>query len=216
MVRVRRVGLDKLSQLTIDAAKDWEGFDISHLGKIDPTAIGTFDLVQAVPYVISTGGVDDQLVEDNEYNLCNEAYLRVGQKKTLTRLYLVKFGVKMYKHGSPTGRVYFRVRDATTDDIVIEKDLMDASELPASGTWCAWTNPTPLAVLLNGTYRLGVEFAGGDANNYVSVGVTLADVKAGECLSDYPSPTGPWQDAPACDMSYHLTTYGISCLAHYS
>lgn len=178
----------------------WADLDIA-LNKVKLPTPETSDYVS--PSAASESSATETLLDSQTqgtgvYNLYSSGYTRVAQRKTVNdEVSALEF--ELYKVGSPSGNVYFRVRKISDDSVLAEKNWGDAANLQTSATWEKATFDSP--VTINQEVRLCVEYSGGDSSNYVRARARLADVKSGEYLSEY---SGSWTDQTSLDLKYKL------------
>lgn len=144
---------------------------------------------------------------------------RFGLSKTINKL-----SFKLKKTGTPTGtNVVFRVRDATTEDILASVNYA-ISSITSGGGWCTATLATPLEVDLPLTFPGGVATGGlwiycehtdGTATDYVSVAYNSFGMKGNEWFMVIGSVLGPveFTDLDLASKVYYADA-GIGVFSH--
>ncbi|GAI62619.1 unnamed protein product [marine sediment metagenome] len=111
------------------------------------------------------------------------APIRAGQRLTIPNRRVTKLGFWLFKTGSPTGVITFRIRRLVGDVVLLEKDWGDAADLTTTKTYYEVVFDTPTIIDEN-VYILA-EFSGGSLGNEVEYCFRASDVKADEYLVLY-------------------------------
>jgi hypothetical protein len=152
-----------------------------------------------------TGGSLTQVYGNNSYSF--QAGMRVAERVSASAIggklvTSVKFS--LYKYGSPTGTVYFRIRRVDNDEIIATLWSADVSQLPNS-----WIYPQPSCELYMPTdtdVRFSIEFIGtSDSNNYLYTSGYGNQVAWG-VYSTYSD--GVWSDDSSKDMYIYIYCKG--------
>ena len=200
-----------LSQLEINAAKDWAGMAISNLGRLDIASLGGVPCVFPTSYEYQAASNHNQVSTPVSARLYAGALIRVGQRKTYSDVVLTKFAFFLQKVGAPPGNYYYRIRKVVDDSLVLEKDMGLASALGAAA-WIDYNIPFADRVLLDGEYRLCVEYSEGNAGNCIRAYYTTGDPIGGERMCRYIT---AWSDDPLNDMGYKTTHASLRGLLYY-
>ena len=201
-----------LSQLEIDAAKDWAGFAISNLGRLDIASLGGVPCVFPTSYEYQAAAEHNQGATTVNMPLYAGDVIRVGQRKTYSDVVLTKLTFALDKVGAPPGNYFYRIRRVSDDSLVLEKDMGLASALGAAA-WVDYNIPFADRVLLDGEYRLCVEYSEGDAGDCIRVYHTTGETIVGEWMCRY---IVAWADNPPDDMGYKTTHASLrGMLYHY-
>jgi len=111
----------------------------------------------------------------------------------------------LYKEGSPTGTVYFRIRRADNDEVYAELGSVSAEDIPS--TWQHYTFTGSWPILDNVDMRFCVEFYGGDASNFIRVRRYGSNNVAWGVLSLY---TTSWSDNANDDLYITISGKGLA------
>jgi len=110
--------------------------------------------------------------------------------------YISKASFRLKRYGSPTGTAYVRVRKVSDDSIVGTLGSIDVSTISTTSQWYLFSelvyNPTTQDL------RICFEFAGGDSNNYISVGATDSNVVPNAVRTEYSGTS--WFDYASTDV----------------
>jgi hypothetical protein len=147
-----------------------------------------------------------------------------GVALTITNHTVTKLSFYLKKVGAPSGtNVTFKVSQDDGGSNLASATFAIAS-IGTSAAWCEATLATPL--LVNERVWLTVEYTGGDASNYICVGINSTQLKANEAfVSDAvpdaaAAPDVSWEDAAqSCGYKYKYTagtgvTNGVDCFTH--
>lgn len=102
--------------------------------------------------------------------------------------------------GSPSGDLIFTIRKVSDDSIIVSKVWGDASSLSYSLMWREVVFDSPLRI--QDEVRIALEFEGGDANNLVRSGRSIASRKGDEIYTYFDA--GSWTDYGG-DFCYKYT-----------
>ena len=201
-----------LSQLEIDAAKDWAGFAISNLGRLDIASLGNVPCVFPTSYEYQAAVDVDQTHTLGQIYLYEGDIIRAGQHKPYSDVVLTKLVFCVAKVGNPPGNYYYRIRRVSDDSLVLEKDMGPVSALGAAA-WVDYNIPFADRVLLDGEYRLCVEYSEGDVDNCLEARYGGDGDTPEECVCRY---IAEWVDDPLGDMAYKTTQASLrGMLYHY-
>ena len=156
---------------------------------------------------ISTINDEDQLVNNAPQNISNgladqRAVQLIAGFPAATIL-----SVQLYlmKTLAPAGNAFCRVwDDATPPNILGTIGQVDVTTLGAGFAYITF-NTTPVTVS-TGNIAVGLEYNGGDAANFVSVGIQTTDVKAGEVFA-HSALGANWTTVATADVTYQNLTY---------
>lgn len=135
-----------------------------------------------------------------------------------------KLSFKLKKVGTPTAtNVIFRVRDATSDDILASVNY-PVSSITSGGGWCTATLATPLEIDLPLTFPKGVATGGiwiycedtdGTATDYIAVAYNSFGMKGNEWFMVIGSVSGPveFTDLDLASKVYYADA-GVNVFSH--
>jgi hypothetical protein len=162
--------------------------NVSSLGilplmKKSATALAANDVLD---YAMIMAAYNSKLVdsysETNVNTYYNIGYTNTGVGQTFTGMALGSTIAKAYLrlHGSPTGNIVAKIYAITgsygstavpTGSALATSSNVDVTSIGASAGLITFTFPTPYTIAGATNYALTFEYSGGDANNYVEIGI---------------------------------------------
>ncbi|MBA7653990.1 hypothetical protein ES703_61857 [subsurface metagenome] len=121
---------------------------------------------------------EEQLAEDYTMGTADPPRYKGGQRLTIPNREVTKLAFLMFKHGSPSGDLFFRIWKYPTYAIIMSKLWGDASDLPTAKEWIEVEFDTP--TLINEEVIIGWDFPNAQAGNGISFRITTYDAKADE------------------------------------
>jgi len=129
---------------------------------------------------------------------------RVGQRLTITDRTVSKLAFRLWKNGSPSYTLTFRIRKVSDDSIIVEKEWGNCSALGSSpGGLKEVTFDAPTYV--NEEVYILCEGTGGDLNNSARVSIQATDVKASEYTLRYVDLNSAYTEHATWDTGYIYT-----------
>jgi hypothetical protein len=176
------------------------------IGANIPERVKTYD---------SGGTTDEHDTQDSNQLLYSGATLAYGQAITLSQaVYARNIGFKFSKTGSPTGTVYFKVYNATgtvgtnakPTGTAVATTSIDVSYIGSTVFYLSFSEPVLLSA---GDYCLVVEFSGGNASNYITVGYdSSTSGHSGNACSSTDLATPTWSNESAdCRFYFNRVDY---------
>jgi len=148
---------------------------------------------------------EEQTQNNAESSIHSAAQHRAGQRLTIPNRKVTKLAFLIRRGGSPTGNITYEIRRVSDDSLIVSKVWGDAGALPTINTWVEVTFDTPPTI--NEEVRICFYYPGGNASNCIFFRYQNTNVKAGEYLTLWLSPS--WIAYSTLDDAYRYKYYEV-------
>jgi hypothetical protein len=153
---------------------------------------------------LSVAHIGKQESYNNALAVCYAYRLRCGQYyHSWAKSVIMSVQLRLSKVGTPTGTAYCRVRNVSDDSIIATIGQKDVATLPVGEAWVTFDT---YAANINEEkdIRIMLEYAGGNASNYVAMHHNLTSVVAGSEMTEYVT---SYSETSSWDMAWNNMIY---------